>query len=196
VDNCIVYHGHGGFVVGSEMSGGAKNLLVRNCTFIGTDVGLRFKSTRGRGGVVENIWIENVDMTNIPNQALLFDLYYGGGRANAPVPPVTEETPSFRNIHIKNITCRGAGTAMLFNGLPEMNVKNITIENGLLQTSKGIELKESDGVELKNVTIIPKDGPALYLYNAKNVTVEGLKSPNGKAPEVVREGENTNISIR
>ena len=197
VDNCIVYHGHGGFVVGSEMSGGARNMLVRNCTFMGTDVGLRFKSNRGRGGLVENIWIENIDMTNIPNQALLFDLYYGGRtRPGDTTPAVNEETPSFKNIFIKNITCRGAGTAMLFNGLPEMNVQNVTIENGLMQTTKGIELKESDGVKLTNVTIIPADGPALYLYNAKNVTVSGLQSAAGTAPEIVREGENVNITIR
>ena len=196
VDNCVVYHGHGGFVVGSEMSGGARNMLVRNCTFMGTDVGLRFKSTRGRGGVVEKIWIERVDMTDIPNQALLFDLYYSGARASDPVPPVTEETPSFRDIHIRDITVRGAGTAMLFNGLPEMNVKNVTIENGLLQTDQGIVLRQSDGVVLKNVSILPKKGPALSMSNVKNATVEGLRAPDGTKPEVVREGENTNISIR
>ena len=70
-------------------------------------------------------------MIDIPNEALLFDLFYGGkgageeteeelaGRMKAPVPPVTEETPAFRDIHISNITCKGAGRAMFFNGLPE-----------------------------------------------------------------------------
>jgi len=62
IDNCTVYHGHGGFVIGSEMSGGARNIKVSNCTFIGTDVGLRFKSNRGRGGIVEDIYIENIKM--------------------------------------------------------------------------------------------------------------------------------------
>ena len=58
VDGCTVFAGHGGFVVGSEMSGGVKNIKVQNCQFLGTDVGLRFKSTRGRGGIVENIYIK------------------------------------------------------------------------------------------------------------------------------------------
>lgn len=73
----IVLHGHGGFVVGSEMSGGVKNLFVSNYSFVGTDVGLRFKSTRGRGGVVEGIYIDHINMINIPNGPLLFDLFYG-----------------------------------------------------------------------------------------------------------------------
>ncbi len=110
VKNCVVYHGHGGFVVGSEMSGGVNNIHVSKCTFIGTDVGLRFKSTRGRGGVVSNIFISDIDMIDIPAEALLFDLYYSGNspvptaeekiidkeKLAAMLPPVTEETPSFR----------------------------------------------------------------------------------------------------
>src|SRR5690606_35184650 len=82
VKNNVVYHGHGGFVIGSEMSGGVKNVHVSNCTFLGTDVGLRFKSTRGRGGVVENIYISDIDMTNIPTESIRFNMFYGG---NAPV---------------------------------------------------------------------------------------------------------------
>ena len=105
------------------MSGGVKNIYVEDCTFMGTDVGLRFKSTRGRGGVVENIYINNINMINIPNEPLLFDLFYGGkgageeseedllNRMKTSIPPVTEETPAFRNIHISNIARRGPGRA-------------------------------------------------------------------------------------
>ena len=195
VDNCIVYHGHGGFVVGSEMSGGANNLLVRNCTFMGTDVGLRFKSRRGRGGVVENIWIENIDMTNIPGQALLFDLYYGKRDPNAAVPPVNEETPSFRNFTIKNITCRGAGTAMLFNGLPEMNVKNMTVDGAFMQTTKGVVINDSDGITLKNCTVVASEGPTVTVYNAKNVDAKGLSTGAGKVVTVAESGSNANLSF-
>ncbi len=172
VDNCIVYHGHGGFVIGSEMSGGARNIMVRNCNFIGTDVGLRFKSTRGRGGVVEKIWIENIDMINIPNEALLFDLYYGGKSQSDEVPPVTEETPSFRDITIRNITCRGAGTAMLFNGIPEMKVKNVTVDNAVLQSTRGIVLNHTDHITLTNVSIKNEVGEPVVETNSSNVTAQ------------------------
>ena len=137
VDDCVVYHGHGGFVCGSEMSGGIKNVQVSNNLYIGTDVGLRFKSTRGRGGVVENIFIRDIYMANIPNEGLLFDLFYGGkgageeteeelaARMNAEAPEVSDETPAFRNIVIENVTGRNLKRAIYFNGLPEMKIQNI-----------------------------------------------------------------------
>ena len=78
ISDCTVYHGHGGFVIGSEMSGGVENILVENCRFIGTDVGLRFKSTRGRGGEVRDIWCRNIYMKDIVAEAVTFNLYYAG----------------------------------------------------------------------------------------------------------------------
>src|SRR6185312_2900248 len=97
VRDCTVYHAHGGFTIGSEMSGGVRNLRVENCTFIGTDVGLRFKSTRGRGGAVEKIYISNIRMADLPGDAINFDLYYGGrsalenssGDGDTNLPPVS-----------------------------------------------------------------------------------------------------------
>jgi polygalacturonase len=78
IENCIVYHAHGGFTIGSEISGGVRNIGVNNCLFMGTDIGLRFKSARGRGGVVEKIYVANVRMTSIPGEAINFSMYYGG----------------------------------------------------------------------------------------------------------------------
>ncbi len=76
VRNDIVYRAHGGFVVGSEMSGGVRNIFVSDCSFIGTDIGLRFKTVRGRGGVVEKIFVKNISMRNIGRQAIFLDMYY------------------------------------------------------------------------------------------------------------------------
>jgi polygalacturonase len=83
VRECTGYQGHGGFTAGSEMSGGVKNILVSGCTFIGTDVGLCFKSTRGRGGIVEKIWILDIKMINIPGETLLFDLFMEGNHPSS-----------------------------------------------------------------------------------------------------------------
>lgn len=185
VKNNIVFHGHGGFVVGSEMSGGVKNIYVSDCTFLGTDVGLRFKSTRGRGGVVENIYINNINMIDIPNEPLLFDLFYGGKGPDEMTPedeesqdmtllPVTVETPAFRNIHISNVNCKGSGRAMFFNGLPEMPIENITVKNVIItDAQEGVVISQAVNVRMENIKVEAKKGEALRISNSKEITVDG-----------------------
>lgn len=164
VDGCTVFAGHGGFVVGSEMSGGVKNIMVENCQFLGTDVGLRFKSTRGRGGIVENIFINKVSMTDIKTDAITFNMYYGGKSVaemladgdnpdNTTKMPVTEETPIFRNIHITDCVCNGAGRAMEFNGLPEMPIDGITLQNLTILAKKDAVFTNCVNIKKKNVNI-------------------------------------------
>jgi polygalacturonase len=184
VTECTVYHGHGGFVVGSEMSGGVRNAKVWNCTFLGTDVGLRFKSNRGRGGVVENIWISHIDMLNIVAEPLLFDLFYGGKSAVEALEDgdkpslnrvkVDETTPQFRNIFIDHITCDGADRAMYFNGLPEMNVTNVTLDNVVIRSRRSAEILQSTDVKLSRIRIIPDKGEPLVVRNSTNVMLDGV----------------------
>ena len=164
VDGCTVFAGHGGFVVGSEMSGGVKNIMVRNCQFLGTDVGLRFKSTRGRGGIVENINIDGISMTDIKTDAITFNMYYGGKSVaealadgdnpnNTDMMPVDETTPIFRNINISNVVCNGAGRAMEFNGLPEMPIDGITLRNVNIIAKKDAEFHNCKNITQKDVKI-------------------------------------------
>jgi polygalacturonase len=179
VDNCTVFQGHGGFVVGSEMSGGVRNISVSNCRFLGTDVGLRFKSGRGRGGVVEDIYINNIYMFNIATEPFLFDLYYGSQAGDSALTfPVDETTPVFRNIHVKNLTARKARRAMFFNGLPEMNISNISVEDVIISSTTGAEISESDGLFFKNIRIIPEKGPAFILNNVQNMTIDNPVYPD------------------
>lgn len=170
VDGCTVFKGHGGFVVGSEMSGGVRNVSVSNCQFLGTDVGLRFKSKRGRGGVVENIWIRNIAMMDIPTEPITFNLYYGGKSAvevlesGEKVPakveplPVDETTPCFRNIHVKNLVCAGARRALFFNGIPEMPIDGIVLEDIDITSKLGAEFIYSKNISMKNVNIRNTEG--------------------------------------
>lgn len=164
VDGCTVFAGHGGFVVGSEMSGGVRNILVSNCQFLGTDVGLRFKSTRGRDGIVENIFIDGISMTDIKTDAITFNMYYGGKSVaemladgdnpdNVTKQPVTEETPIFRNIDIKNVTCNDAGRAMEFNGLPEMPINGIRLQNIHIQAKADAVFNNCQNIKQRNVHI-------------------------------------------
>lgn len=172
--NNVVYHGHGGFVVGSEMSGGVKNIFIDNCTFIGTDVGIRFKSTRGRGGIVENIYCNRINMFEIANENILFDLYYGVKNSDNRPVPVDEGTPQFRNIYISDIKAIGGRCAMLFNGLPEMPINNINLKNIYISgTETGAIIRQSENVQMENVTIAPKNQKSISLQNVKKVSING-----------------------
>ena len=176
VENCVVYHAHGGFTIGSEMSGGVRNVWVNNCLFMGTDIGLRFKSTRGRGGVVERIYISHVNMTGIPGDAINFNLYYGGqspldrgaGTGESPIPPVTEATPQFKDIHIEDVVCRGADTAIFLQGLPEMPLQNITLKNVSITSQKGVFVTDAEGIQFENVRVDHQTGPRLTEARVKN----------------------------
>ena len=195
VRNNVVYHGHGGVTVGSEMSGGVKNLYVTNCTFMGTDVGLRFKSTRGRGGVVENIYISDINMTDIPSQAISFDLYYGGksiaetlaeggNTISSKAMPVNEETPQFKNIVMKNITIDGAAQAVFLQGLPEMNLENISISNLLVKADKGVTIIDGNGIKISDAKFDIKESNVFTIYNVKNSALKNVEI-NSTSPKAI-----------
>jgi DNA sulfur modification protein DndE len=191
IQNCKVYSAHGGFVIGSEMSGGVRNLVVRNCTFQGTDVGLRFKTARGRGGMVENVWVDGITMTDIAGQAILFDMYYAAkdpvpqaGESTAPpviaAQPLNEGTPQFQHFYIKNVACKGAETGILVRGLPEMAIKDISLENIVIESQKGMLCQEAENIRLKNVTLLTKETrPVLEVQNSKNISLDGIKYASG-----------------
>lgn len=197
VNNCVVFHGHGGFVVGSEMSGGVHNIKVSDCRFLGTDVGLRFKSCRGRGGVVENIHIEDIIMMNIPTEPLLFDLHYGGKSAveaaeeglsefDIEYVPADETTPQFKDIRIRDVKCSGAARAMYFNGIPEKNIENILVEDCEIVSVKGADLRYSTGVVLKDVKITQAEGTGYSIANCNDVIIDGCSDASGNdRPDVL-----------
>jgi polygalacturonase len=183
IEGCTVYHAHGGFTVGSEMSGGVRNIRVDNCTFIGTDTGLRFKSTRGRGGVVEKIHISNVRMMDIPGDAINFTLFYGGkspldetgGSIETNFPPVTEETPQFRDIRIENVVCHGANNAIMLQGLPEMPLRDFRLKNVFITSQQGVSVTDAENVVFENVRVENKTGEALKTFRVKDSKLDLLK---------------------
>ncbi len=191
IRGCTVYSSHGGFVIGSEMSGGARNIFVSNCTFIGADIGLRFKTTRGRGGIVENIFIKDIYMKDIPAEAILFDMYYMakdpvalvGEKRELPkveLKPVDETTPVFRNFHISNVYCNGAAKGIFVRGLPEMHVKDIVLENMVLQADKGIDVQESTGITFKNIKVISNEtDPVIDVVHSDKLIFDNITYKDG-----------------
>ncbi len=196
----IVYNGHGGFVVGSEMSGGARNIFVQNCTFMGTDKGLRFKSVRGRGGVVEKIYAKDIYMKDIAQEAVFFDLFYfvkfatDGARDMREV--VNEGTPVFRDMHFDNIVCNGATKGVFIRGLAEMPVRNIVMENMVLKAEKGIELTDGDQIRFKNVKLITEHTkPVIFVENGTQIRFDEI-SYNDKSDVLISVNGERSADIR
>jgi polygalacturonase len=185
ITDCVVYHAHGGFTIGSEMSGGVKNIFAKNLTFNGTDCGLRFKSVRGRGGVVENIWMEDIRMNNIPTDAINFNLYYfekaikedpKTGEVTVEKNPVSEETPAFKNMYFKNIYVNGAKQALKIMGIPEMPVQNLQFKNMIIRSDIGIQMNYAKNIDFQSIDLrLDKPGIAASISNSQNVNIEGFK---------------------
>ena len=151
ITNCTVRRGHGGVTIGSEMSGDVRNVTVRNCRFHGTDIGLRFKTMRGRGGVVEHIDISDIEMRDIRDDAISLDMLY---HERSPAPePVSERTPRFRDISIRNVTCLGAKRAIHIRGLPEMPIERVTLKDVSIVARQGTAIVEAKDVEQISVSV-------------------------------------------
>ena len=180
VTDCVFLHGHG-LSIGSETVGGVRNLVVKNCRFEDTDNGLRIKSRRGRGGVVENVSYSDITMKNV-HPAISMVCYYQDS-TNAKFPkddtaqPMSDTTPVFRNIRIANVTATSTREAGLLVGLPESLISNVVLENVHITAAEGLTIANAKGIKLKNVTIEAAKGEPVILANAQEV--EGL--PKAKA---------------
>jgi DNA sulfur modification protein DndE len=206
VQNTTVYHAHGGFVIGSEMSGGVRNMYVSNCSFSGTDVGLRFKTARGRGGVVENIYVNHIQMNNIVGEAIIFDMYYSAkdpvalkGDNNEPPAiepkPLNDGTPVFKSFYVRNVNCIGAETGIMVRGLPEMNVQKVLIENVNIESNKGLVCIEGSDIQLKNIRLLTQDKKVGMIQNSQNIKIEGLTYRPDADPKPIDMFGNRNKNI-
>ncbi len=158
IHDCTVYRGHGGFVVGSEMSRGVRHILVERCTFIGTDIGIRFKSAAGRGGVVEDITIRDINMVRIPGEAILFTMGYAlktmkNGTLSIEAPEDAEDLPEFKNISISRIYGRDIQWGIRIDGLEQMPVHDIHISDVALQAKHDIDIVNGKHIFFKNINI-------------------------------------------
>lgn len=181
ITNCTMLRGHGGVVIGSEMSGGVRDIAISNCVFDGTDRGIRIKSTRGRGGVVENIRVSNIAVRNIRDEAITLNLYY----TNAPPEPFSERTPRFRNIHISGVTGTAAQAGLLL-GLPESRVENVTITDVSLKAKQGFVIRDAKDIHLRSVRVDTDEGPAVLAERAEGLSLSEVttSSPHAAVPVI------------
>lgn len=192
VRNCLVRRGHGGLVIGSEMSGDVRNVYLHDCVFNGTDRGIRVKSLKGRGGVVENIWVKNVKMGKIRKDAIILNMFY-----SSRVSPFSDELPTFRNMYFENITCDYADDAISLLGLEERAISNIRVTNVNINCEQGVKISNADDVVMKNAVITPDEQLMLEIINSKDVALLGCDLTTIENPIVkIRGTENSNINLQ
>lgn len=198
VANCVMEAGHGGIVIGSEMSGGIRNVVVSNCVMRGTDRGIRIKSRRGRGGVVENVRVSNLVMEGVRCPLAINLRYHCGGAQGDPVVadlearPLGPGTPLVRRVSLSGITARGAASAAAWiEGLAEapvedLHLSDVSIElapgatglppeapemaDGIVPVAgRGFMARNVRGLRLDNVEILGQAGPAFDLVACEQV---------------------------
>lgn len=184
ITGCTMLHGHGGVVIGSEMSGGVRNVAISNCVFYETDRGVRIKTRRKRGGVVEDVVISNIIMDRVLCP-FVFNMYYFCGKNGSMKHvwdknpyPVDEGTPTIRNIQINNIIAKNITAAAGFiYGLAEQPVENIQFTNCTVSMDPNGSPAEAPAM-MADVDIMKEAG--FFVRNASgivfnNVILKGVK---------------------
>jgi polygalacturonase len=176
VKNCTFGHGHG-MSIGGGSANGLEGLTVKNCTFNHTDYGIRIKTLRGNGGLVQNCTYENLKMTAINKCPIsITDYYPEGGAPRNPATevtkPVNDRTPRYHNIIIRNVTATDCPNAGVIYGLPEAPVDGLTFIKVHLTTETGMKIYRAKNVRFFSSTITVQNGPRLITYDAD---VTGLK---------------------
>jgi len=173
--NCFSKRGHGGLVIGSEMSGDVRNVFMENCEFEGTDRAIRIKSRQDRGGVVEKIYARNLKVKNMQREVAILNMDYGSDRNK----PIASKPPVFRNMQFENITGDGAPTAILIQGLDDSPIENIRFVNMTVKSTKGVVVNYAKGLIFDNVQVTPVGGPVFKFTDAADIVVKSSVAPKG-----------------
>ena len=192
ISNCHFLHGHGGVVLGSEMSGGIRRVSITGCVFDGTDRGIRIKSRRGRGGTVEDVSVTGIVMNDVLCPLVINLMYFCGKDGKLPIvsdpnaQPVTERTPHVRRIRMADIVVTNAkSAAACLYGLPEAPLEDISIVNTQIHltedapsfpamnavqqpvTLAGLTAEHVRGLHLTDLRIVGARGETVTLHDVE-----------------------------
>ena len=186
ITNCTMRHAHGAVVIGSETSGGIRNVVATNITATETENGIRIKSRRGRGGVVEDVRFDNWTMEDVGTGIVVTSYYVMGGEGATAEEPVSQRTRAFRNIEVSNVTVRHATQVADIEGLPEMPVKELRLTNVSGSGHVGLLATFTNGLELHDLEIDAETGPAFAIKNASEPELDDIltRSPRTDAPVI------------
>lgn len=174
ITNCTVHHAHGAVVIGSETSGSIRNVTASNIAAVDTENGIRLKSRRGRGGVVEDVRFSNWTMENVGEGIVVTSYYVMGGETQSKAEPVSERTPLFRDIAIDGVTINGAKRAVDIDGLPEMPIQNLRLTDVTGRGQVGLTARHTSNLQLRHVQLDGARGPAFAIENAANLLLDDV----------------------
>lgn len=200
IRNCSMNFGHGAVVIGSEMAGGVKNLLVERCWFNQTDRGLRIKTRRGRGqtAIIENVIFKTIKMTKVSSPLVINSFYFCDPDGHSEYVKtkerllVDERTPFIRDCHFENLECVDCeAVAGYFYGLPEQPIEKLKLTNCHFSfkenatpsypammddirayVKEGLIVTNVEELELNNLTFDGVKGEELVLNQIKRVVTE------------------------
>lgn len=189
ISNCTYGYGHG-LSIGSYTRGGVSNFTVENCTFTNTECGIRIKSDRDRGGLLQNLTYRNLKMTNVRIPILIYAAYGAKDKqyrnlqkitseiaATYPSAPVTDQTPVYRDITFEDITAtseKGKRAGLIW-GLPEAAVSNVTLKNVNINADESFGVFFVKNLQLINCKITTKEGKNKLDISNTEVTIDGKK---------------------
>jgi polygalacturonase len=177
ITNCTMLNGHGGVVIGSEMSGDVKRVTISNCVFEGTDRGIRLKTMRGRGGVVEDIRVSNIIMRNIIEEGIVMNMRYQPTEAE----PLSERTPTFRNIHISNIDIVDAKRGIAIYGLEERDVEQISFSDISIKSANGIFANYANNILFNDIRLETNSLHPIQMEKCKSIGFDQIQLINPNA---------------
>lgn len=176
--HCTAKRGHGGLVIGSEMSGSVRNVYLHESDFDGTDRILRIKSRPGRGGVVENVWVDRVRGQNLKHEAVILNMDYSFD-TNAIVD---QNPPIFRNIHVKNLEAYNVPVAIRITGMATSPIQNVSFEKVFIQAKRGIIAAHARGIDFRDLTLTVAEGPRFEFDHVAEAVLDGVALPLPQPP--------------
>jgi polygalacturonase len=195
--NCTVHHAHGAVTIGSETSGGIRNVVASNITAVDTENGIWIKSRRGRGGVVEDVRFDNWTMENVGTGIVVTSYYVMGGEGTTAAVAASVRTPVFRNIAISDVTMSRTKMAIDIEGLPEMRIAGLRLTDVVCSGTTGLLATYTDSLELHHVQVNAEKGAAFKIEDASNLLLDDVSTakPVADAP-VVRLTKSAGATLR
>lgn len=170
ITNCTMLRGHGGVVIGSEMSGSVRRVTISNCVFEGTDRGIRLKTMRGRGGFIEDICVSNIVMSDISREGIMINMRYGASEEE----PISDRTPTVRRISFSNIQMVNTKNAITIKGLPERDVEEVAFSDIKIGSSKGVVVENGKNIRFSTIEMSISSGMPMNFLDSKRISVSDL----------------------